>query len=87
MKTVYVMQAEHFSVPGLVVSVHESDLGARRAAADVVRTIRDDHVRAHGEEDCPQINGNDFEDCIAFLEDYHGAARCYAVITPTTLQA
>lgn len=84
--TLHVMQAEHFSVPGQALSVHESKAGAERAAAEAVRVMRADHVAAHG-EGCPEVAGDDFAACIAYLQDFHGAAHCYAEVTATPLHA
>lgn len=71
---VYVLTAEHFSVPGLITQVHASRESATKRAAELVNTMLADN----GDEET--ATSSNWEEAIAKLQDEHGAAHCYVEI-------
>lgn len=68
---VYLVIAEHFSIPGLVVRVYESWADARNECVELVNIMLKDSGG------CPNATGADWERRLETLQDEHGAAHCY----------
>lgn len=77
---VFVVQAEHFNVPGIITHVHVSYDGAFDDAAELTATIASDSPYIGAECD-----GMTWQVVIEKLQDAHGAAHCYVEIIETEL--
>ena len=92
-RKVWLVQAEHYHVPGLLSSVHSTAEKAQERAVELLQGIYNDHVETHGNDwddsdpydDSNLTWGADFDRALARLQDYHGAAHCYVEITELEL--
>lgn len=88
---VYLMTAEHWSVPGLVISAHATLDGAIAAAVEAAAIMVNDHNEAHTDgsiedgfiqpptaETWPQV--------VEALQDYHGAQYVYVEVNSLPVQ-
>lgn len=73
MKT-YLLQAEHFSNPGRILTAHATRESAEDEAVELVNIML--HDDGHGHR-CGRAN---WSDKIAYLQDKHGAQYCYVEI-------
>ena len=76
---VFVLTAEHQTVPGLVQRVYKSLSAARAEAASLVRMMQKDAGR---EVDATDRN---YEAALELLQDEFGAAHCYVDISEMQL--
>lgn len=78
---VYLMAAEHFSTPGLVIRICASrELAVKEALACVNIMLADSKMK-------PVIDEADMEVALTYLQNVHGAAHCYAEISEHALIA
>ena len=76
---IYLLHAEHFSVPGLVMQASRSRQTAINLAVELTNTMIADHNQSTGATMAP-VTTEDWEGAIEQLQDYHGAAHCYVEI-------
>lgn len=75
--TVYLLQAEHFEVPGRITKIFTSLKAANKEAAALVNQIRDDTEY----DEMPDHAGPDNWQAVnAWLQNVHGAAHCYVEV-------
>lgn len=68
---VYLVRAEHFSVPGLVVKVFQNLADARNECVELVNIMLEDNSCR------PDATGADWQHRLELLQSEHGAANCY----------
>lgn len=79
MKT-FVILAEHHTVPGIVVSVHETPEGATVEAVSLVDTMwHDAGKKTH-------TTAANWERRLEILQDEYGAAHCYVEVHEREIQ-
>lgn len=94
---IFILTAEHFSVPGLTIEAHANATCANASAALLVAKMANDHVaqrRASRKKQgsrarTPEPSAANAENWLALLEelqDWYGAAHCYVTITTVQLQ-
>ena len=67
---VYVLCAEHYSVPGIVLKLFDHEDKAKAECVELVNIMLDDSR-------LPRADAANWEGCLAVLQDIHGAAHCY----------
>lgn len=77
---VHVLQAEHFSVPGIVTKVFGTDAAAQIEAMALVNCMLNDSGRAQS------ANASNWHSKLEELQEEHGAAHCYVDIAPHTVE-
>lgn len=80
---VFILSAEHFSVPGLVLQAHATKASAVAEAVELVKTMLKDCEYPHRFK--AGITASNWQDAIEWLQDVHGAAHCYVEIAETEL--
>lgn len=75
MSNVYLMMAEHFAVPGLVVRVCAT---RARAVSEAIACV---NVMLKDNGDKRIATEAEMEAALELLQDEHGAAHCYAEIS------
>jgi hypothetical protein len=95
---VYLVEAEHWNVPGRQVSVHATDASANEAAARLVNDMLADMRKRFGDGDTAidvdyenldipaDATPEDWNEAEQWLEDAHGAAHCYVAVTDHEVQ-
>jgi hypothetical protein len=73
MTTIYLVQAEHWNVPGRVTKAFATEHGAHCEAIDLVTTMLNDSAL--------EVVG-EWEIDLARVQDMDGAQYCYVEITP-----
>lgn len=75
MRTIHLVTAEHFEVPGLIQKAFASRALADIEAADLVNIMMKDSGWK------PTAKPDAWEKQYDRLQDYHGAAHCYVEVT------
>lgn len=75
MPRIYLLLAEHFHTPGVVMSAHASGASARDEAAELVNVMLKDSGSTS------TADASTWERHLATLQEEHGAAHCYVEIT------
>lgn len=78
---IYLVTAEHFSVPGLINKPFATMEGATAEAVALANIMLEDSSRA------ADATADNWEARMLDLQDYHGAAHCFVEITPADLGA
>lgn len=73
---IHLVEAEHFSVPGLIRKAYHSLDDANREAAEIVNIMLADTTSMAGDS----CTAKDWGTYMAKLQDYHGAQYCYVMI-------
>lgn len=73
--TIYLVSAEHFSNPGLVLKAFHTMDGANAEAVELTNIM----LKDDGKAPCTLA---DWQDALEQLQDTHGAQYCYVDITP-----
>jgi hypothetical protein len=74
MQTIFLTEAEHFSIPGRPIKAHLTKALAVQEAVELVNIMLKD---SGGD---PTATADDWESRIEPLQDEHGAAHCYVEI-------
>jgi hypothetical protein len=86
MATVWIVQGEHFSVPGVPISAHGSVDGANAKAAELVNAMLKDTGRVQGKPKA--ATPSDWRGVpMGWLQDYHGAAHCWVEVNALEVEA
>jgi hypothetical protein len=81
-RKVWLVEAEHFNVPGRHVSVHVTKAGADARAAEKINLILTDSRVCYPDIDHPKdATADAWEEAAQWLENLHGAANCYVTVT------
>lgn len=78
--SIYIVQAEHFKVPGVVIHAHATLASATAEAVELVNIMLKDS--GYKRRTSPTLWEND----VLALQDEHGAAHCYVEIIETPLE-
>jgi hypothetical protein len=70
---------EHFSVPGVIIKAFVSLADATKECIELTNVMLSDHGGA------ADANSETWQDRVAQLQDYHGAAHCYVDLIETDL--
>ncbi len=71
---VYLVTAEHFSVPGLVVRVFETKDDALNECVELVNIMLEDMKLPHADL-------ANWEACLELVQDTHGTQHCYVEVS------
>jgi len=84
--TIWTVQGEHFSNPGMPLTVHATEDGANARAAELVSIMLKDTGRVRGK---PRAAfPSDWAGVpIGWLQDYHGAAHCWVEVSKLVVEA
>lgn len=77
---VFVVQAEHFNVPGIITHVHANRASAEDEAIELTNVMLVDN------DDEPCAGRGNWPDEVERLQDEHGEAHCYVEIIETELR-
>ncbi len=77
---VYVVEAEHYSVPGRILRIYRDEQAALDYAKELVVGMLSDYKCAHPESDAPD-DAEDWPEVVAWLQDVYGAAHVYVEIS------
>lgn len=80
----WVVQGEHFRVPGIITSVHLSKAGAEARALELVNQMLNDTSSDMKPEPATAEN---WLTVMEWLEDYHGAGHCYVDVNAHGLES
>jgi len=75
---VYLVQGEHFNVPGIPTSIFQHEISANMEAADLVNIMLKD-TGSHAP--APNVGANTWQPAMNWLQDCHGAAHCWVEVT------
>lgn len=79
---VFILSAEHFSVPGLILQAHATRESAVAEAIELTETMVGDSPYLEWEA----VTDSTWESIVERLQDAHGAAHCYVEIAETDLR-
>lgn len=78
---VFILSAEHFSVPGLILQAHATRESAVAEAIELTETMVGDTPYVEWEA----VTDSTWETIVGKLQDAHGAAHCYVEIAEADL--
>lgn len=79
---IFILSAEHFSVPGLILQAHATRESAVAEAIELTETMVGDSPYVEWEA----VTDSTWEAIVGKLQDAHGAAHCYVEIAETELR-
>jgi hypothetical protein len=83
---VWIVQGEHWNVPGVPISAHASEDSANAKAAELVNHMLKDTGKVSGKPKA--ATPSDWAGVpMGWLQDYHGAAHCWVEVTKLTVEA
>lgn len=79
MAKIYIVTAEHFSVPGVSTTAHTTRDSAVAKAVELTNLIRKDHY-AIWDLQFDEVTADDWEEGLADPQEEHGEAHCYVEV-------